>query len=119
MPALNFQERFAGMVERGEKRQTIRRVRKYPIKKGDTLFLKVHQRTSHCRALRTEKCRHVWPIKLYEDGIIAYSSLGFIHGRGELCDEMAQDDGFRDWPAMRDWFRDRYGLPFEGVLIEW
>lgn len=39
MPLLNFEYRFADKIESGEKRQTIRAPRKYPIKAGDKLYL--------------------------------------------------------------------------------
>jgi hypothetical protein len=44
MPALDFQARFAPLVESGEKRQTIRKRRKRPIGVGQTLYLWTGQR---------------------------------------------------------------------------
>ena len=34
-------------------------------------------------------------------------------------DLFARKDGFRDFSQMREWFKSRYGLPFEGVVIYW
>jgi len=50
VPGLNF-TMFVDQVERGEKRQTIRRHRKRPIKAGDYLYMFTGQRTTHCRPL--------------------------------------------------------------------
>lgn len=54
MPLLNFELRFAGLIESGEKRQTIRAQRKYPIKAGDKLYLYTGVRTKNCRKLKTK-----------------------------------------------------------------
>jgi hypothetical protein len=118
MPALNFQERFAEAVTSGEKRQTIRRVRKRPIKVGDELFFYTGQH-NQCRYLTRRLCRRVSPIQITDAGIYivrnALEAYPSVAGAGGI----AQKDGFRDWPEMREWFRARYGLPFHGVLIEW
>ena len=123
MPALNFQERFAEAVKNGAKRQTIRRKRKRPIKLGDTLYFKVNQRSKvkACRSLGIAICKAAHRIEI-SDGRFWF--IGSDYGLGKYTkqrdlDGIAQDDGFRDYAEMRDWFRDRYGLPFEGVLIEW
>jgi len=51
MPALNFQSRFADLVASGKKRQTIRPVRRHPIKAGDLLHLFTGMRTKRCKRL--------------------------------------------------------------------
>lgn len=123
MPALNFQERFAEAVESGEKRQTIRRVWKRPIKPGDRLYFYAGMRTKHCRRLQPSvyrECVYTRPINIDKYGI-TMSAFGFVHGPYEagLGDEVAQADGFRDWAEMREWFKKIHGLPFEGVVIQW
>ena len=117
MPSLNFMERFAGMVERGEKMQTIRRVRKRPIKVGDTLQLYTGQRSKACRKLGVGRCTRVREIRLTAigfsdriDGVILSPQERF---------RLAEDDGFEFIEDFMAFFRGRYGLPFEGVLIEW
>ncbi len=42
-----------------------------------------------------------------------------IWPEGYLLEWFAQKDGFDSWEEMREWFKERYGLPFEGVLITW
>jgi hypothetical protein len=34
-------------------------------------------------------------------------------------DEFARRDGFENFDAMREWFKDVHGLPFIGNLIMW
>ncbi len=57
MPSLNFQARFAPLVESGEKRQTIRAYRKdgRDPKRGDKLYLFTGMRTKACRPLIVER----------------------------------------------------------------
>ena len=121
MPALNFQERFADAVETHKKRQTIRRVWKRPIKPGDTLYLKMGMRTKRCRKLGKEVCSDYRPITINEHSISLLTNLGTLEiwPEGYPLAWFARKDGFDSWEEMRDWFRDRYGLPFEGVLITW
>jgi hypothetical protein len=121
MPAINFQQRFAEAVESGEKRQTIRRIRKRPIKVGDHLFFYTGQRTKQCRYLTWHLCRGVRIISIDLDAIWIHAGDGKPKTAmiGKALDRFAKKDGFQDWPEMRDWFCRRHSLPFDGVLIEW
>ena len=116
MPALNYQGRFAPKVESGEKRQTIRRVWKRPIKPSDTLYHHTGMRTKRCRRLRVETCLDVRPITLHVGHYVLTTGE---YGGVDTLDRFAREDGFDLWPEMREWFDKRYGLPFEGVLITW
>ena len=116
MPSLNFMECFAGMVERGEKTQTIRRSRKRPIKAGDTLSLYTGQRSKVCLKLGVGRCVRVREIRI-DEGCVALDSV-ILDGFWPVMN-IVKADGF-DLPVdFLAFFRDRYGLPFEGVLIEW
>ena len=112
MPAINFRPEFVDAVENGTKRQTIRRRRKQPIKKGDRLQLYTGMRTKQCRRLATTACVSVQSIVITE----AWVMLG---GSYVDLDKLAKDDGFCNWAEMRDFFSTQYGLPFVGVLIRW
>ncbi len=116
MPALSFRERFADLVETHAKRQTIRGVWKRPIKSGDTLYLYTGMRTKRCRKLRMASCLDVRPITLYA-GHYVLTVGGY--GGFDTLNRFARDDGFDSWEEMREWFKAKYGLPFEGVLITW
>ena len=115
MPALNFCNRFAPMVDAGTKRQTIRRERKRPIRIGDRLFLYQGMRTKACRKIGEAVCSGVQRIRV---GLV----LTILDGEGlsynaEL--ELAVADGFECVEDFRAWFERRYGLPFDGVVIHW
>ncbi len=123
MPALNFQARFADAVERGEKRQTVRRVRKRPIVVWDRLHLFTGQRTTGCRRLGTETCLYVNPITIDVGKRAIHVVCNKFSGGTVLkrCDNdaFATRDGFASSEEMFDWFKKRYGCLFEGVLIQW
>lgn len=120
MPAINYQERFAPKVESGEKRQTIRPKRKREIKPGDTLYHYTGMRTKQCRKLRTDVCLECRPITIDKSSMsILQDGTLHVFPVGTFLNWFAWRDGFNKWPEMRDWFKKRYGLPFEGVLITW
>ena len=124
MPAINFQKRFAPLVESGVKTQTIRPKRKDGRNphEGDTLYLYVGQRTKGCRKLGEGICTKVLQFILFEDGrvIVDTDDLDVADK-----DELAIKDGFKDFDEMYDFFSRQYwesedfGLPFYGLLIEW
>ena len=138
MPALNFQAQFAPLVESGEKRQTIRKLRKdfRDPKPGDTLYLYTGMRTKACRKLAVFDCKSATPIAIARSEKpwratkhIVYSFevwtgvRGEEHYRSRLSDRrvtnLARQDGFESAEAMVAWFEDTHGLPFEGLLIRW
>ena len=135
MPALNFQARFAAAVERGDKRQTIRKRRKdgRDPKSGDTLYLYTGMRTKACRKLGEVKCRtvqwiHIGKFDGERTGFPEVSSLvdGSPVWAPDFCRDplaaerrFARRDGFRTWQERSDWFEATHGLPFEGILIRW
>ena len=115
MPAINFKKQFADLVESGEKRQTIRLVWKYPIKSGDTLYLKIGMRTKQCRKLGEAICKSVQPIKINPCSVI----LNEKNISGNAISELAKADGFKRYRDFFEFFEKQYGLPFKGVLIKW
>ena len=124
MPALNFQARFADLVESGDKRQTIRALRKdgRDPKPGDTLYLYTGMRTKACRKLLEAECLMAVPI-LLERGPRIGSRMTLFDAPPEIEDEteneIAQRDGFR-WPDdLYNFFQQAHGLPFKGLLIRW
>jgi len=118
MPVLNFNAQNAPLVESGAKRQTIRRVWKRPIKAGDDLYLKTGMRTKTCRHLGFAVCARVTPVLLLH-GSVQVDGTGMPLA---AANALAVADGFGGldplW-AMLDFFKTLYGLPFEGVLIQW
>ena len=120
MPAINFEERFAHKVESGRKRQTIRRPRKCPIKEGHTLYLYTGQRTKRCRLLVTATCKQTRPIAILKESVqVVMRDILHIFVSHNWLKAFAQRDGFISWPEMKEFFEKKYGLPFDGDLIEW
>lgn len=121
----NFKERFAGLIESGQKITTIRAPRKdgkLP-KPGEVLKLFTGMRTKKCRKIGERVCKAIYAVELNFDGIIfkarhrhprdvAYMDL-------LLLSNIARKDGFGDWIEMRGFFTQVHGLPFKGYLIEW
>ncbi len=119
MTILLFQPRFARLVEAGKKRQTIRGVRKRPIRVGDKVSLREWTGLpyrSKQRILGESQIKLLWPIEILEDGIIACRNIWFSRAARE---GVARDDGFADFAEMIEWFRKTHGLPFTGILIKW
>ena len=118
MPAINFQPRFAELVESGRKTQTIRKSNRFKV--GDTVQLYTGQRTKQCRKLGEGVVTGVhWFYLRYDHErrpyfLIASLPLTFSH-----MDEFAERDGFISAQDMIDWFEKQHGLPFKGWLITW
>lgn len=74
MPALNYQKRFAPLVESGKKKHTIRACRKdgRDPRPGEVLYQYTGMRTKGCRKLREDICRVVWPVYMdeRENGVV-------------------------------------------------
>ncbi len=130
MPALNFQKQFAAAVESGKKRQTIRCHRKDGrphVLPGQTLKLYTGMRTKECRLLAMVRCISVEVVTIDRDGVGLGEGTLRVIWLGEassfirrgMLEGLAIADGFKDWPAMREWFRETHGLPFHGSLIKW
>ena len=114
---------FAGPVERGEKLQTVRPTPKRMPKTGDKLSLRAWEGKpyrSKQRVLREAVVTTTEPITITETTLErGLSCWLYGGGRSMAMDHFAQADGFRDWPALVEWFRETHGLPFYGVLIRW
>ena len=115
MPALNFEARFAKAVASGLKTQTIRKLRKRPIKSGDRLSLFVGQRTTECKQIGLARCVYVSEVEI-DAHVLRVNGIIVASDEARL---FAKNDGFKDLAGLQRWFRKRYGLPFFGVLIVW
>jgi len=107
-----FQDRFAGGVKAGTKRQTIRA--KARCKPGDELSLRRwtgKPYRSKQEILRAgETCRAVEPV------VIPRREDDLSPGDAEA---MAHADGFACWADMQAWFLHTHGLPFHGEIVKW
>ena len=141
MPSLSFQSQFIELIQSGNKRQTIRPIRKNPIKAGDKLYLFTGLRTKKCMKLITPYdsqfeytyngkkvsfnldyviCKSVERIRIFESEMKFGKHLHLtINGKRYMIDKIAINDGFSGMVDFIDFFKTKYGLPFEGVLIKW
>ena len=120
MPAYNFMERFATLVESGQKKQTIRKNDR-DAKVGDTAYLYTGQRTKRCRRIGESIIAGVYPIdSTPEIGpyiVIKYNENNSVH----IIDveKFAEADGFNSADEMLSFFDQKYGIPFYGYLHVW
>ena len=118
MPALSFSIAKDKIIS-GAKRQTIRSVRKRAIVAGDKLFLYWKQQSpKDCEKLGETYCTKAIPVRIEKaKAVLTYPEVcnyEIVH-----LDKFAQDDGFDNWQQLVGYFEKNYGLPFEGVLIQW
>lgn len=118
MPALNFKPQFADLVSSGQKTQTIRQVRKHPIKVGDSLWLYTGMRTKACRPLADAVVTEVARIEIDFTGgyiLVNGKQVGFNAIR-----RFVKKDGFDSISDFWQFFKKQYNDPiFHGVLIKW
>jgi hypothetical protein len=115
-----FKPQFAGLVEAGTKVQTVRPTPKRMPEAGDKISLRCwvdKPYRSKQRVLREAVITRVDAFSIDCFPTLRINDLG-LKTRRE-CDEFARADGFEDYPALLEWFRDTHGLPFEGVVIYW
>lgn len=122
MVAINFSAELARAVEDDDKRQTIRKTAR--CKPGDTLHLYTGMRTKSCRLLGEARCTMVRRVEIratemFLDGHRLFPWLGSRDQLDPTDTEFAEADGFPGFMEMAAWFDRKYGLPFEGVVIQW
>lgn len=124
MPAYNFSLQFAGLVERGEKQQTIRRSTK-DAKPGDVAQLFTGQGTSAFRKIGTGLITKLVPIEIgrhaNREPYACITETGEIQAilLQDALNSFAKEDGFANGEEMVAWFDAKYGLPFIGFLHLW
>ena len=114
MTALSFKARFAGPVERREKRQSIRQKNRFAV--GKPIQLYTGMRTKACRKLVAEDpiCTAIDAVTVAPDFV---SIGGWRLASGDLID-FARADGFATVADFKAFFIVD-GAPFDGFLIRW
>lgn len=125
MTTLMFHKRFIEPIQAGTKKQTIRPPRKRPIKVGDELALRYWVGKGYRSPQATilyASCTAVFSISINAECYVLGDESAIVGSCSDPAklDEFARADGFESWADMMAWYRsDGYGLPFEGVLIQW
>jgi hypothetical protein len=122
MAVLMFKDQFAELVSDGLKKQTIRPLRKRPIKPGQPLSLRKWSGAAYRSpqvTLHDSICTKVSTIFMDE----SFHEFTFVVDGERLNQEqyakLARADGFHCTTDMLNWFRASHGLPFDGVMIHW
>jgi hypothetical protein len=116
MVAINFTV-FQDKILTGAKRQTIRQTAR--CRPGDTLHLYTGLRTKQCRLLGTAICTRVEPVQITETPVRAIILNNRRTLRGAAANGFAAADGFDSLDDLLGFFRDKYRLPFSGMVISW
>lgn len=103
MPMLGFTV-FIDKILDGTKTQTIRKMRKTPIKLGDILYLYAYPRTKNTRLLGVTRC------------IEAFNTTLCV---ALLSDDTAKADGFNNAKEMREYFKPNIEPDDDIQLIRW
>ena len=115
MPALNFKPEFAAAVEAGTKLQTIRSMTCFKV--GDEIRLtKYLGPTCFMHKIGDGIIESVEPI------MIDYNVMCLLSGKFMFQDErdlIINAEGFKGAIPFYEFFKENYGLPFEGYLIKW
>jgi len=119
---LNFYEQFAEPVEKGIKTQTIRKVRKRPIKVGETLYLYTGNRFKRTQRLLCKgKCTQVKNV-LISNPFATHSIDIYLDGtrlNKEEAEAFCIADGFESMIDFAKFFHKQHRLPFFGAFIKW
>ena len=123
MPLIGFTV-FKDKLLSGEKRQTIRKLRKRPFRVDDKLYLYWHLRRKDCEKIGEAICRETFFIETFS-GITLCNSETFNYGcilrfenleSGRFCrdldpnevEDLAKRDGFSNGREMLEWLLKHY-----------
>jgi len=126
MPIISFSV-FKEKIQNGTKKQTIRKLRKYPIKTDDLLYLWWKSRTPQRERLGYAACSEQFLVKMsiIDNGFNVYFHVWPVGKTEELsCEErakLAELDGFDSITEMVEWFHKTHGEMHEECfqVIRW
>jgi len=130
MPTIGFTV-FKDKILSGVKRQTIRLLRKRPIKVGEKLYLFWHLRRKDCVKLGEAVCTETFFINvLYDENFLDSGepvfridvhqephSFGFQTLTESQADDLAKRDGFNNALEMLRWFSEKHG-DLDGLIFQ-
>ena len=105
-------------------RQTVRRLRKRPIRVSDRLYLYWHIRRRDCEKLREAVCYQEFLLRFTPNSILVSDGFPWSSFR-ELpqheAEKLARLEGFHGFKSMLTWFTRKYRNLFEEVfqVIRW
>lgn len=114
MTDLNFDGLFVPLIERGLKPHTLRNLDK-DICRGEVLSL-TEDVNGKRRAFLITKCSRVQPVMITPFGEFYIDGISIDPGDTRL---IARAEGFKNYDALLEFIKEKYGLPFNGQLISW
>ena len=128
MPLISFSV-FKEKVQNGTKRQTIRELRKYPIKIDDRLYLWWKSRTPQREKLGESNCTEVFSIQIHSQywlgkqrpllfKFVSTENLTWVTIQSDEVLEIAKRDGFNGEDDFLAFFSKR-PLPIVCQVIRW
>ena len=122
MVAYSVKAHFAQPIIDETKGGTIRNDRKRHARPGEEIQIYTGMRTKHCRLVARKICLDVAPIRLVlTPGNPSVAVAGLTFSAARKLDYFAIFDGFADWPALREFWREVHEAltSFSGVHIRW
>ena len=118
MVSFSFQTEFVPLIESGQKIQTIRSTRR--CEKGQPMHLYTGLRTKQCKLIAVKKCAYTWQVIIEPRGVTLGDEPNLVILDRAHSDLFAVADGFLNYPAMYNWFLERYKQEvFHGFLHRW
>lgn len=122
-----FEPRFAELVAFGSKTQTIRPEGKNPPRAGEWRSLRVWTgtpRRSPQREIAQVRLTRVRSVRIHHDhyaiiGPPYHDARWYWVNAPHRLKTFARAEGFASWLDLTEWFWERHGLPFSGLLLEW
>lgn len=129
MPLFGFKRRFVEPILAGTKDQTIRAVRKVPVRLHQVMHLYTGLRRPGAKLIARVLCIEILDIYLIpqvENGLVSYSNLdgsgGFATNEPGWLDHFARRDGFASWEDLCAFWREEHGKDIEtftGQVYRW
>lgn len=128
MGLYDFKPRFVPFIKAGTKRHTIRSIRKYPDKVGNTVHCYCGLRTKKAKLIGRFECVKIERIfieilgpmpALIREKDISVTIDGTLLSESEK-EQLARADGFESFRDMTFfWTTPKNRLPFRGQIIHW
>tara|TARA_R110000803_G_scaffold79043_3_gene144425 strand:+ start:212 stop:568 length:357 start_codon:yes stop_codon:yes gene_type:complete len=117
MVAFNFKTQYVSAIESGIKCSTIRQRQRAKV--GGKLQLYVGQRTNACRKIKDATCIGTAKITMNAEQLYVLTEVEGICIPDPENKPFFMQEGFESVEAMRNFFKEQYGLPFVGYLVTW
>lgn len=116
MGLYSFKQQFVRHILAGTKRHTIRSLRRYPDKPGNTLHLYSGLRTKKAKLIMRVRCTRIQEFRMNEDHAIFIDGIELSESEKR---QLARADGFSNLQEMVKFWDAENDLPFVGQIIHW